>query len=90
MYHPRPVYGLLGFLSLALVLSGGLMLLASPTWGSEASGPYGAQSVTPLLFALPYLLLGLVMVVLGIVGAIWAFLPTLQRFDAVERHLGNL
>ena len=37
---------------------------------TEASGPYGAQSVTPLLFALPYLLLGLVMVVLGIVGAL--------------------
>jgi hypothetical protein len=90
MNSARRVYGTIGFASLVLVLFGSLMLFASPTWGSDAAAPYGAQAVTPLLFALPSMILGLVMVVLGLVGAIWAFFPALQASDVLERHIRDL
>lgn len=79
------VHGTVGLTALFLVLIGVLILFRSPAWGLAA-----AQGTTDAgLFALPYVLFGLVLLVTGLVGAVWSFFPVLKDVESLWRHTGS-
>jgi hypothetical protein len=91
MNGQRKVHGLVGFMALIAVLVGVLTLFASPSWAIAAAAQSSDQgSGAPGLFQLPYIVLALVLLTGGIVGAIWAFWPALEDDAAVLKRIGSL